>query len=162
MQIGELCERLGIEYRHARYVLEEAMLPEGVDAAPDRGNHRQLDSGQAFWLGIVLMLKRSGFRTPLAATVANAVKDAVRRLGSSIAWEAFFRRSNVGTELEEIWKVEIADLGYIRVTTTKRDGKNATKASSWVAIGTARTVKSDVVPVVTIRIDLTQLASMLR
>jgi hypothetical protein len=39
MPIGELAKKIDVSYRHPRYVLEEALLPESVEKQPGRGGH---------------------------------------------------------------------------------------------------------------------------
>ena len=83
-QLQELCERLGVSYREARYVCEKGWLPPGVEAQPGRGHHRRLTARQAVWLGVVLKLKACGVQTPAAARVAafaEGVKGIARNLG---------------------------------------------------------------------------------
>ena len=40
MQIGELARKIEVPYRHVRYILEQGLIPEGVDQSPGRGEHR--------------------------------------------------------------------------------------------------------------------------
>src|SRR5262245_45198368 len=115
MQLGELCRRLDVPYRHARYVLEEGVLPRGVAENPGRGEHRQLDPAQAFWLGIVLMLKRSGVKTPLAGQIANFAREAVRSVAQSLNWEGTFEPFLGRFETQHQWFVDIGDLSYVRL-----------------------------------------------
>jgi hypothetical protein len=161
MQVGELCRRLEVAYRHARYVLEEEILPAGVDPAPDRGNHRQLDAGQAFWLGIVLKLKKSGFRTPLAAEIANFTMEGIRTLSQRLSWDPGFRPFQGMLDTEYQWFVEVGDLKYIRIETNADNVKGQPYVSEWFPVGSRRAAKN-IVPVVTIRLDLSRLAQVLR
>ena len=81
MKVGELCERLDVSYRDARYVLEEGILPKGVDENPGKGDHRDLTNDQAFWLAIVLLLKASiaSFTsTPTNASIAGRANPRAR------------------------------------------------------------------------------------
>ena len=71
---GELCKRIGAQTRDLRYILEQGYVPEGVEEAPDRGNHRDLNPRQALWLAVVLKLKASGLSTPHAVKLANQMK----------------------------------------------------------------------------------------
>src|SRR5437764_1096762 len=90
IRIGELCRRLEVPYRHVRYVLERGILPEGVDRSPDRGHHRVLNVPQAFWLGIVLKLKQSGVRAPIAGRVADFAMEGLRGVAQNLNWEWTF------------------------------------------------------------------------
>ena len=46
-RLQDLCERLGLSYRDARYICEKGWLPAGVDREPGLGNHRWLTPAQA-------------------------------------------------------------------------------------------------------------------
>src|SRR3954452_17783240 len=117
IQLGELCRRLDVPYRHARYVLEEGILPEGVESEPERGHHRQLTPAQAFWLGIVLKLKQSAVKTPLAARIADFARLAVRSVSQNLAWDPRFSPFDGGLATEGRWYVDVGDLAYIRLAT---------------------------------------------
>ena len=75
MKLAEFCHRVGAPYRDTRYVLGR-----GVATDPGRGEHRDLDSAQAFWQAIVLKLKASGVKVPVAARVADFAQIGVRQL----------------------------------------------------------------------------------
>src|SRR6185436_545202 len=106
IQLGELCRRLDVPYRHARYVLEEGILPEGVAPDPERGHHRQLAPAQAFWLAIVLKLKQSAVQAPLAARIADFAKQAVRGVTRNLNWEPTFAPFDGALETEGRWYVD--------------------------------------------------------
>src|SRR4051812_15436256 len=120
--LGELCRRLDVPYRHARYVLEEGLLPEGVDPDPERGHHRQLTTAQAFWLGIVLKLKRSAVKAPLAARIADFTKETVRAVSQNLNWDSTFPPFDGRLEPRNRWYVDVGDLTYIRLATDCRPG----------------------------------------
>src|SRR4051794_24972461 len=86
IQLRDLCRRLGVAYRDARYVCERDWLPQGVAREPGRGNHRELTAAQAMWLGVVLKLKAAGVKTPLAAQVAGFA-ERVRGLTRNLGWD---------------------------------------------------------------------------
>src|SRR4051794_14022351 len=88
--LGELCRRIDANYRDARYLLEQGLLPEGVDPEPGHGHHRRLTPAQAYWLAIVLKLKGSGVRAPLAARIADYAREAVRTVGRGLNWDPGF------------------------------------------------------------------------
>ena len=176
IQLGELCARLGVPLRHARYLAEQELLPSGVDVSPDRGNHRQFAPGQAFWLGLVLKLKESGVKAPLAASIANFVQEAVERLAQAASSELESRPfgKQVGVagfepgfspfdgqlETESEWYVDVGDLKYVRIT-TDYPPYSAVQEYVWSEIRTRRTARS-ARPVVIIRLDLARLAALLR
>ena len=75
---GHFARALKVRDRYARYVLERGFIPEGVAESPGSGEHRDFSPHQAFWLGLVLKLKQSGLKTPLAVQVADYADGAVR------------------------------------------------------------------------------------
>src|SRR5258708_25702402 len=113
MRIGELAERLKVPYREVRYVLEQGILPKGVKKTPGRGDHRELDSTQAFWLAIVLELKQNGINAPLAGKIADYAEQGVRGIAANLSWEPSFNPFRGQFETEEQWFVDIGDLTYV-------------------------------------------------
>jgi hypothetical protein len=161
MKVGELCRRLSIPYRHVRYVLEEGVLPKGVEESPERGNHRDLRPEQAFWLGMVLRLKQSGVKTPLAAQMADFARSAMQGI-AQLNWEYTFSPFNGRLETCNQWWVEVGDLRYIRLATTACPTREGSIHNfGWFPLKGKRK-RANVTPVVTIRVDLAELARLLR
>jgi hypothetical protein len=160
VQVAELCRRLGVPYRHVRYVLEEGVLPRGVAENPGRGEHRDLDPGQAFWLGIVLKLKQSGVTTTLAAKIADYTKLAVRGITQNMNWEWPFNPFQGQLKTENEWYVDIGDLTYIRLVTGAMMTNNRPYVFPWAEFGKHKPAEG-VAPVVIIRVDLSCLARLL-
>ncbi|MBL8795461.1 MAG: MerR family transcriptional regulator [Planctomycetia bacterium] len=159
MLLGELCRRLGVPYRQARYVLEEDILPPGVDPAPDRGNHRQLSSEQAFWLGIVLKLKEAGMKTPLAATMASLTAGIFARVDLrkyDPEFEPF--RGRLHARLN--WYAELGDLRFIRLRAEREKPREALLDGTWFPID-GKKAKEQPSPVVRIQVDLSQIGRLL-
>ena len=162
MQVGELCTRLKVPYRHARYVLEQGILPAGVEEKPGRGDHRQLAPAQAFWLGIVLMLKQSGVQTPMAGKIADFARDAVRSVTQNLNWEFTFEPFLGRFETEQQWFVDIGDLRYVRLATTANPSHDGLyEFLPWSDMVKRRPVKG-IRPVVILRLDLSSLAQRFR
>ncbi len=161
MQVGELCDRLQVKYRHARYVCEEGYLPKGVDPNPDKGHHRELGPAQAFWLGIVLKLKQSGVKTPLASQIADFAREGLRTVTQSLNWEWTFDPFNGKLETRHKWFVDIGDLTYVRIATTANPSyRGKTYDFPWSLIG-RRQEAADAAPVVIVRVDLSRLGHLL-
>ena len=160
IQLGELCRRLDVPYRHARYVLEEGLLPEGVDPDPERGHHRQLTPAQAFWLGIVLKLKQSAVKTPLAAQIADFAKEAVRAVTQNLNWESRFSPFDGKLETESRWYVDVGDLTYIRLATDTNPSVQGLYEFPWRYVDRREEAKG-VVPAVLIRVDLARIARLI-
>jgi hypothetical protein len=162
MKVGELCERLHVPYRHARYVLEQGILPPGVEEKPGRGEHRDLTLAQAFWLGIVLMLKQNGIQAPLAGKIAEFARESVRGIAGNLSWDPGFNPflGKFGTEY--MWFVDIGDLRHVRMATTADPSYGGKlREFPWWVIGKHRTEKT-AAPVVIIRLDISRLALLLR
>jgi hypothetical protein len=157
--VGELCKRLKVPYRQVRYVLEEGIVPKGVEEAPNRGHHRTLNPQQAFWLGIVVKLKQTGVKTPLAAEIANLAERGVRDLSQNDGWDWTFHPFQGRLKTENQWYVDIGDLKYVRVASDARDPERGLVEQPWVHIRARR--EADVDPVAIIRLNLSRLAQLL-
>jgi hypothetical protein len=161
MQIGELSARLDVSYRHLRYILEQGILPKGVDADPGRGEHRDLKPEQAFWMGIVIFLKQNGIRTPLAGKIADYSIEVLRTTGSAFGWDYRVNPYWGRFETDNQWYVDVGDLTYVRVATTANPrNEGVLEEGKWTIIGTQKCVP-DAKPIVIIRLDLTRLTHML-
>jgi hypothetical protein len=161
MKVGEFCERLKVPYRHVRYVLEEDILPSGVEKEPGRGEHRDLTAAQAFWLGIVLMLKQNGIKAALAGKIADFAREAVRGISGNLNWDRTFDPFRGRFDTENRWCVDIGDLTYVRIATTANPSFDGLYEFPWSIIGKRQT-DDDAAPVVIIRVDIRLLAQMLR
>jgi hypothetical protein len=83
---SELCLRLNIPYRHVCYTLQEQILPEG--SSPNQpGVFTTTSLAQGSWSGSVLLLKRSGIKTPLAGQSAAFVQEGIRGSGANLHWD---------------------------------------------------------------------------
>lgn len=160
MQIGELARKIDVPYRHARYVLEQGLLPSGVDENPGRGEHRQLGPKQAFWLALLLILKANGLRAPLAAQIAEHLRINVRSIAGNMNWDCTFNPFLGKFETEYQWVADIAGLRFVRVATSANPSHRGHLFElPWHEIGAHPMPK--VQPVVFIRIDLAGLAQKL-
>lgn len=160
MRVAELSERLKVPYRDVRYVLEQGHLPKGVEESPGKGEHRELDPAQAFWLAIVLKLKQSGLRTPLAAAIADFAKTAVHGIARGLMWEHGFQPFQGHMKTDNQWYLDVGELKYIRVATTANPSVDGLDVMPWSVIGKSQTVRG-VDPIVVIRVDLARLARVL-
>jgi len=157
MRVGELAERLQVPYRDVRYVLEQGVLPPGVQESPGRGEHRDLDAAQSYWLAIVLMLKRNGVRVPDAQRVADFAREGICGITQNLNWEYTFEPFRGRLETENQWYLDIGDLQYIRVVTTANPSFQGLYAFPWVVVATQKPAEN-AAPIVTLRLDLTALA----
>lgn len=161
MRVSELSERLGVPYRDVRYVLEQGVLPAGVNENPGRGEHRDLTPAQAFWLAIVLVLKQNGLKVPVAGVVAEFAKRAVKGVARHLNWEHPFNPFEGKLDSGNGWWVEVGDLKYIRMVTTANPSVNGLFEFDWTDL-TSNAAARDAAPVVIVRLDLTCLARLVR
>jgi hypothetical protein len=165
LQVGELCRRIGVPNRHARYVLEQGIVPPGVEATPDRGNHRLLDGAQAFWLAIVLKLKQSGVTAPWAGRIAQFAQETMAVSISRLTWDSAFDPFGGRLITNRRWYLDIGDLRYGRIATDANPRSPDLFEFSWVLLGRAAeeryNSKIEVDPVVTLRLNLSQLAGLI-
>ena len=161
-QLKDLCQRLKVRDRDARYVLEQGFVPEGVDRAPNRGNHRQFDARQAFWLGMVLKLKEVGLKTPTAAAVADYAERAVCTVTQNLNWDWSFLPSAGRFDTEHQYFVEVGDGQYIRFATDANPSRDGLHFFDWQPVtGRGRPVKN-VSPCVILRLDVSRIAALLQ
>ncbi|REJ97680.1 MAG: hypothetical protein DWQ35_01390 [Planctomycetota bacterium] len=161
MQVAELTRRLGVPYRHVRYVLEQGILPKGVAESPGRGEHRDLTPAQAFWLAIVLVLKENGVKTPMAGKLADHAARAIPGIAANASWEWHYNpfQGRIDTEFE--WYLDIGDSKYVRIATTANPSVDGVFEFEWSKIGRFGTVR-EVDPLVVIRLDIARLGRLLK
>jgi DNA-binding transcriptional MerR regulator len=161
MKVGELAKRLGVQYRHVRYLLEEGFLPAGVNDAPGRGEHRDLTPVQAFWVGFVLSLKTAGVNTPRAAEIAELANRGVRSASKNLSWDNRFDPFKGEFETTYRWYVDVGDMCYIRVATTANPSRSGRlEETDWTEIGSKAAARG-AEPLVILRVDVSQLAKRL-
>ena len=162
VQLGEICLRLEVRERDARYVLEQGHIPKGVDGAPDSGNYRQFGPGQAFWLGMVLKLKAIGIQTPLAAKIANDAEESLRTVTQNLGWDWRFRPLAGSFDTAHQYYVDVGDLKYIRIVTDANPSRaGRLQEFPWRAAEVPHQATKNVHPCAVIRLDLTQIARLL-
>jgi hypothetical protein len=161
-QLGlqELCARLGVSYRDARYVCEKGWLPSGVDPEPGRGNHRRLTPAQAVWLGIVLKLKACGVRTGKAARIA-AFADGVKGPARTLGWDWPFSPFDGAFQTEHRWLIEVGDMRFVRFLTDANPSREGLDPLPWVELDSRRPAPQ-AAPIVSLQIDLSALARLLQ
>jgi hypothetical protein len=159
-QLQDLCRRLEVSPRDARYLCERSWLPEGVDREPGRGNHRQLSARQAVWLGVVLKLKGAGIKTPLAARIGAFVEN-IRSVTRNLGWDWTFAPFDGAFDTDHQWYMEVADTRFIRFVTDANPSKAGLGELPWIDMET-RQHAPDRLPIVCIRVDVSALARLLR
>lgn len=165
IQLGEICERLQIRERDARYVLERGYVPEGVPASPVSGNHRQFGPGQAFWLGMVLKLKQAGIKTPIAAEIADLATRALRSTTQNLSWDPNFLPEEGRFETERQYYLELGDGEYVQfVTDASPSGGGRFESFGWSRLtrrGKLAAAPHGYRPCVVVRLDLSLIARQL-
>jgi hypothetical protein len=161
LQIGELCRRLDVPYRDARYVLERGHLPAGVEVAPGHGHHRQLTASQAAWLALILKLKVSGLRVPEAVQVADFAREAVRTVGQQMGWDPAFAPFDGRLETINQWYIDIGDMKSIRLVTDACPSEKGLHQFDWTSLERPRRPSQLGAPAVILRLDLTRIAQLL-
>jgi len=160
LKLRALCDRIGVNYRDARYVLAHGMVPRGIDSDPGRGNHRVFNQWEAFWLAIVLKLKSAGVKPKLAAEMAGW-SDRVKGLAVNLGWDRHFSPFDGQLATENRWYLEVGDAKFVWIRTDASPSRDqVADETGWVDMKT-RKRREDVEPTVIICIDLSQLAGQL-
>jgi hypothetical protein len=163
IRLGEFCELFEVTYRDVRYILEQGHVPAGVDRAPLTGNHREFAPGQAFWLAIVVKLKASGLKTPLAAKVADYALNLLRGVTQQLNWDFRFHPQQGWFDTEYQYHVEVGDLQWIRfVTDANPSHEGELLPSAWLPVAGRKKPPADLRPYVILRLDLTVIAATLK
>ena len=161
IQLGELCRRLNVTDRRVRYILEQGFVPRGVPEAPSTGNHRQFEPGHAFWLAMVVKLKQSGVKTPLAAEIADRATEGLRTVTQNLSWEWSFDPRAGRFDTVHQYFVEVGDLKLIRFVTDANPSEEGLHFFPWFPItGRRKPIEAPQLFVV-LRLDLTQIAKAL-
>jgi hypothetical protein len=161
IKLQDICRALEVRDRYARYVLERGFIPEGVRESPGSGEHRDFGPHQAFWLGMVLKLKESGLKTPLAVQVANYADGAVRTVAQSLGWDYLFFPKGGRLETEHQYFVEVGDFQYLRLVTDACPSQKDSYMFDWHHVGKPGAPVEGVRPCVMLRLDLAQIAARL-
>jgi hypothetical protein len=159
-RLQDLCERLDVDYRDARYICERALLPEGVAREPGRGNHRRLTPAQAVWLGMVLKLKACGINTPKAAQI-TAFASRIQEFSCNGGWDPEFAPLSGVFETQHRWYFDVGDARHVRFVTDSCPSKEGLFEMPWVDMVSRKTVPN-AAPIICIRIDISALARCLR
>lgn len=161
IQLRDICEALDVSDRDARYVLERGHVPKGVYVKPASGNHRQFSGGQAVWLGVVLKLKANDISTPVGAKVADYALRCIQTVTQNLGWEPKFLPSHGRLDTENGYKVEIADLTFIRFGTDAGPSKDGYEWFDWHLIEKPGMPVGNIRPYVVFSVDLAHIARQL-
>ena len=160
LTLREFCDRIGVKYRDARYVLAHGMIPDGIDEEPGRGNHRTFNYRQSFWLAIVLKLKAAGIQPKLAADMAKWA-ERVKGFALNLGWDWNFSPFDGKFATEKQWYMEVGDAQFVRLLTDANPSREGVMdESGWVEMN-SRKRRSAASPTVIVRIDLSSLSNLL-
>jgi hypothetical protein len=162
IQLGEICRRLQIKERDARYVLEQGNVPSGVDVSPDSGTYRQFGPGQAFWMALVLKLKQAGITIPHAAKIADYAEGGLRTATQNLGQDWQFRPWMGQFDTDHQYCVEVGDLEYVRFgMDANPSGGGRFRYFDWHRIVKPGVPVKGLRPCVILRLDLTVIAQLL-
>jgi hypothetical protein len=167
IQLAELCRCFQVSARIVRYVLERGFVPAGVEKHPASGNHRQFSPQQAFWLALVVLVKRSGVKTPVAAQIADCAVESLRNVTQAFAWDPGFSLSSGRFSTEHQYFVEIADSKYVRLVTSACPSRELTESPWFPLRGLKERWKAGkpyttaFTPTVVLRVNETEIARLL-
>jgi hypothetical protein len=157
--LADYCRRIEVSEREVRYALARGIVPPGMELSPGRGHHRQFDIRAAFWLAVVLRLKSAGIKTPLAGEI---VKCFAPLLGSTETFDLAALAVGGDLPAKQRWALEVGDgkLLRARYPSSLRSSRRLPRLSvvaGWLHLKT-RKPKRGALPIVIVRIDLTELA----
>jgi len=163
MQIGELARRIDVDYRAIRYVLERRHADSWIRAPRGRGHHRDLNTGEAFAVALLVKLKQAGLTGPKAEQFVNDVAEAVRGVARRLSWDPRFNPFAGDLVTDREWLAEVGDQRAWRILTNANPSLGGRlEVFGWFAIAKRRRALPDFRPVVVVRLDLSRLAERLR
>ena len=161
LKLRDFCDRIGANYRDARYALAHGMVPQGICEEPGRGKHRVFNYHQAFWLAILLKLKAAGIQPKLAAEMAKWA-ESVKGFAVNSGWDWRFSPFDGQYATHKQWFLELGDAQLVRIMTDANPSRQGVvDVTGWVDMQ-SRQGQPDSKPTVIVRIDLSQLANQLR
>jgi hypothetical protein len=161
IQLSDFCKLFDVDDRQVRYILEEGFVPKGVEHSPSTGNRREFGPGHAFWLAIILKLKQTGIKTPLAADVADFANRELRVVTQNLSWDWQFLPATGRFDTEHQYFLDIGDLRCIRLVTDSYPSKEGLYQFDWSPVKKGQGPIEDFEPFVVLRVDLTKIAKVL-
>lgn len=162
IQLGEFCRLLQVSSREGKYVLEQGCVPKGIDKAPATGNHRRFSAGQAFWLGMVVKIKQSGIRLPLAAEIASHADQCLRGITQNLGWDWRFRPVQGEFDTDHQYLLQIGDSKYVRILSDANPSMTGLHEFDWQAVKSPGKPVADFRPFVIVQVDLSRIAAALK
>ena len=162
MQIGQLADKLNIPVRSIGYALERGHADRWIERTPGSGFHRDLLPSEAFALGILMMLKRSGLRLPEAERIVVLIEEGFRTIAQGLGWDHQFRPFAGELQTDHQWEAEVGDGEGLRLGTDSDPSRGGEMwFSNWTTFsGRRRQELPGFLPCVTIRFDLARLCEL--
>lgn len=163
VQLKQVCKAFEVPYRSGNYVLQQGFVPAGVDASPNSGTPRQFNAAQVYWLGMLLVLKQEGFKTPRAAQIADYAWGSLRTITQNLGWDPRFLPHLGRLQTKYQYLVEVAGSKYLRFGTSAEPlGGGKIRFFDWHRIQKPGKPVPDLRPFVVVRLDLTRIAECVR
>ena len=161
LKLQEICRRLGTDYDQARNMLAKGVLPDGVAAEPGRGNHRVLESNQAFMIAIILKLRSVGVSTAVAKNIAQWSRQ-VQGMAVNLGWDWQFAPFAMQLHSEYLWYLDVGDARYTRIITTANPSNEGHEdPMPWFDMTRSGNRQVDVRPAIIFRVDIVRIAQLL-
>lgn len=164
MKLGQLVRLVDGDYRSARYLLERGLADRWVRRWPGSGHHRDLKSGEAFALALLLRLRGFGFAAPQVERIVELVEQLIQRYAQKRKWDPRFAPFLGRLTADRQWFAEIGDHdGFRLVTDANPSHRGRLEATDWVSLDKRRRprVLKGFQPVLILRMHLTQLANVI-
>jgi hypothetical protein len=133
-------------------------VPEGVEKAPDRGNHRDLNPKQALWLAVVLKLKASGLSTPHAVELANQIKSQIDLKACDLSQDPYFNPFAPVVRGKATTYIDVGDSSHVRLYSDPHAGVPP-MTQPWIGKDTVYPHLPE--PFVIIRVNISRLLELL-
>jgi len=160
LKLSDFCDRIHVDEREVRYALARGIVPKGMRKTPGRGNHRQFDARQSFWMAIVLRLKAAGVKTPLAGEIAKW-SERVKGYAVNSGWDWEFSPFDGRLRTEKSWILEVGDAKFVRIVTNANPSAvGMTDVTKWVCMAT-KNIDASANPIVVVAVNLSELAKLL-
>lgn len=163
VQIQQICQAFKVPYRSGNYVLQHGYIPDGVDPAPNSGTPRQFNAAQAFWMGMVLVLREEKIKTAAAVKIADYAWQSLRTVSEDLGWDPEFSPHQGRLRTKYQYLLEVAGSTRVRFgTSADPSGGGRVRYLAWHLVGKPGRAAADFRPYVTVRLDLTRVAETVR
>lgn len=159
MTLRELVQTIDVPYRKAQTVLESGHADRWVPRGEGSGRHRDFGPAEAFAFALLMRLRTLGFATAKAAGIVTLLEEGVRTVAQGLVWDPSFHPFRGRLQTTELWLAEVGDGHLCRLGTTANPSKRGLQWFDWT--DAKRKTVQEARPLVTVRIDLAQLAKLI-